>query len=158
MGSPSPTPLADFLSGQGRDGAGRSLEAVLAQDDSWLEHRHDFIQWLFPTPHGSAFNPGAPVLTPGEMAAIRSSAAALGNLRRALARMRAFYEAGGPWLTAQDHNHLRITRIIESTRLLLGDAEAAEFHRAILAREEAAGGPVNAASKAFWRRALNSNG
>jgi hypothetical protein len=31
-------------------------------NDAW-ERQHDFIQWLFPLPEASAYNPNAPLLT-----------------------------------------------------------------------------------------------
>jgi hypothetical protein len=41
--------VVDFLRGQGVDGHGRTVEAILAFDAATLEQRHDFIQWLSPT-------------------------------------------------------------------------------------------------------------
>ena len=43
--------------------AGYTLEYILGQSDSWLEQKHDYIQWLFPTAKSSCFNPKAPVIS-----------------------------------------------------------------------------------------------
>ncbi|MCK8785431.1 opioid growth factor receptor-related protein [Roseomonas sp. NAR14] len=147
------SPLLAFLSGTGPDHAGRRLDEILARDDAWLEHRHDYIQWLFPIPTPSGPNPLAPVLTPAEAAAARARPEALANLRRSTDRMRAFYAATRHWRAPHDHNHLRITRILHCLRLLPGAEAAAAFHAGILALLGPGGAPVNRASLDFWRRA-----
>ena len=142
-----------FLEGQGTDHAGRTLDAVLAFDDAELERRHDFIQWLFPLPEPSRAVPGSPVLDDADTAGIRASTAAQTNLARAAERMLAFYARTAAWRAPFDHNHLRITRIIRSLRLLAGDAAADAFRDALLGRVEAGRIPINATSLRFWREA-----
>lgn len=148
-------PLHAFLTGKGRDGRGRRLDEVLAFDDTRLEAVHDFVQWLFPLKARSGAQPDAPVLTDAEIAAIRADAGAQDNLRRAAERMLRFYRASDGWLTAHDHNHLRITRIVTSLKLLLGEAPARAFLDEILERDAAAGHPVNARSRAYWADAID---
>jgi hypothetical protein len=125
---------------------------VLAFDDLQLESRHDFIQWLFPLPEPSRAVPGSPVLTEADAAALRASPAAQANLRAAAERMLGFYAATRAWRAAADHNHLRITRIVRSLRLLAGDGEADAFKAGVLELL----GPepaVNATTRSFWRAA-----
>jgi Opioid growth factor receptor (OGFr) conserved region len=143
-----------FLTGDGHDHRGRSFEDVLGFDDSLLERNHDYVQWLFPLPEASRFNLDAPVLTPEALAELRASATAKANLRRARDRMLAFYRSNDHWLTAVDHNHLRITRIIRCLALILGKGEARAFHDEIRALVAAAGDPVNAQSIRYWREAM----
>jgi hypothetical protein len=145
-----------FLSGEGGDHRGRSLAELLALDDAALEHLHDYVQWLFPLPEASRFNAWAPVLAAAEIVELRSSDAAKANLRRATARMLAFYDANDHWLVPFDHNHLRITRIIRCLALILGREEAEMFRRRIETRVIAAGEPVNAQSRRYWREALDA--
>lgn len=142
-----------FLEGRGRDGAGRTFEAVIALDDAAMEANHDFIQWLFPLTEPSRAVPGSPVLSPDDLAALRASPAAQANLQRAVSRMGRFYADTGAWLGPHDHNHLRISRIIRSLRLLQGDAAANAFRQRILEAQAARGGRINAQSLAFWARA-----
>jgi hypothetical protein len=149
-----PRSIFDFLSGTGRDASGRCLDEILAFSDEELESRHDYIQWLFPLDAPSRAVPGSPVLDGTDAAAIRASHACQANLRRAVERMRHFYEANDHWLVPFDHNHLRITRIIRSLVLLVGRPEAKEFYDHIMSRVEAAGRPVANSSVAFWRNAL----
>jgi hypothetical protein len=145
--------VVSFLTGEGHDHRRRSIEEVLGFDDAMLERSHDYIQWLFPLPEASRFNLNAPVLTAQSLAELTASAVAKTNLGRARDRMLAFYRTNDHWLTAFDHNHLRITRIIRSLALVLGKDDARHFHNQIKALVEAAGNPVNAESLRYWREA-----
>ncbi len=147
-------PLHAFLSGIGPDSRGRRAPEVLAFSDEQLESVHDYIQWLFPLPTRSAAQPDAPVLTDSETRAISNDAAAVDTLRRATERMLLFYGNTHWWLAWQDHNHLRITRIIRSLKLLVGTAAAQQFHRAILSMHASAGAPINPRSLQFWSEAV----
>ena len=146
--------IQEFLRGQGRDGRGRLLSEVVGFDDSQVEAVHNFIQWLFPLAEASRAVAGSPVLDAAEAAAVRADPQALAGFRAGLERMTRFYAETDGWLTGFDHNHLRITRIVTATRNLLGQAEAEEFHRAVVARNAAAGSPVNHGSLRYWEQAL----
>lgn len=152
--NPHRSQLHAYLAGEGSDGRGRTIEDVLALPDEALERIHDYIQWLFPLPTRSMAQPGSPVLNPDEVAAIRADERALANLRRAAERMRLFYERTENWLNPHDHNHLRITRILQSLRLLAGENDARLFYQAVMARHQAAGSPVNRQSLGYWERAV----
>ena len=149
-----PGRLHDFLAGSGRDARGRTVSDVLAFGPAELEASHDYIQWLFPLPTPSMAQPSSPVLDEAQAAAIRADPAALANLRAGAAMMRRFYETQDHWLTSFDHNHLRITRIVASLRMLAGEADARAFLAAVEARCRAAGDPVNARSRRYWAQAL----
>ena len=128
-------PIVAFYSAGGRDDAGRSLDEILAWDDERLELVHDYIQWVFPTTARSGVNPGAPLVTSATVRAFAEQPELQGRLRRALARMLAFYglrrsgdrievdadrfsARARTWLHAGNHNHLRLTRIIDSLAAL----------------------------------------
>lgn len=145
--------ITDFLDGTGPDAADRSLETVLAFGPSSLERHHDFIQWLFPLAEPSLAVPGSPVLTEADIIHLQQSQAARRNLARAAAQMAHYYAEGGDWLRPHDHNHLRITRIIKSLRLLAGDAAADAFRDRIERRVENTRAPVSPATRAYWARA-----
>jgi len=149
-------PLHAYLAKEGMDSRQRSVEEVLAFSDDALERVHDYIQWLFPLPTRSMAQPGAPVLSSGEIAAIREDERALATLRRAAERMRLFYERTDGWLTRSDHNHLRISRILQSLRLLAGEEDARAFYSAIMARHEAAGAPIDPRNLGYWVRAMET--
>ncbi len=145
--------IVAFLEGEGPDARGRTLFDVIAMDNAALERTHDFIQWLFPLREPSRAVPDAPVLTDADVEAIRESGMAQIALAAATDRMDAFYAATHDWLMPNDHNHLRITRIIRSLRLLQGDEAADAFRAAILARVAATRAPVSARSRGYWATA-----
>jgi len=111
------------------------------------------IRDRFPLPERSAAVPDAPVLTDTEAGGIRASTMAQCALAAATDRMAAFYAATTHWLTPHDHNHLRITRIIRSLRLLAGEEQADAFKLLIMQRVEAMRAPVNARSLGYWATA-----
>jgi len=125
--------IVAFYEGSGHDERGRSLDDILKFNDTQLEHVHDFIQWLFPLSERSQANPDAPCLDDAAIERFRQSPQLRENMIRALDRMLAFYGLARKgddimqtvqfakhdhWLTPGDHNHLRLTRIIKSLRLL----------------------------------------
>jgi hypothetical protein len=146
-------PLHDYLTGSGRDARGRSVHEVLGYSDDQLEEIHDYIQWLFPLPTRSSAQPSAPVLTGQEIEAIQSDPRAVATLQQATRRMLEFYRNTDGWLTGFDHNHLRVTRIIQSLRLLVSLQAACDFYKTILHLQSAAGAPVNSRSLDYWRQA-----
>jgi hypothetical protein len=129
---------------------------VLGFSDNELEAVHDYIQWLFPLTTPSAAQPHSPVLIPDEIAAIRADPRSIEMLNTAAERMLRFYWDTRWWLAPHDHNHLRITRILHSLRLLVGPAPARAFHKAILDLHEAGGSPVNARSMRYWAEAAGN--
>ncbi|MGE4062304.1 MAG: opioid growth factor receptor-related protein [Rhodospirillaceae bacterium] len=118
--------LLDFYRGVGTDAAGRTIEQIWAWDAKRLEMVHDYIQWLFPLPERSRFNPSAPLLTAADIAAFRTDTDLQARALRSLDLMLRFYglergphigrsadfSAAAHWLQPLNHNHLRLTRIM----------------------------------------------
>ena len=152
MGASGEAVLA-FLQGVGADARGRTLFDVLGFSDDSLERTHDYIQWLFPLTEPSQAVPDSPVLTDADVEAIRNSSMALVALSAGADRMMAFYNRTNHWMGPADHNHLRITRIIRSLRLLRGGAEADAFRDFILDRVKERRAPVSARAKGYWMTA-----
>jgi hypothetical protein len=168
--------IVDFYRGTGTDHRGRSLEGVWSFSFAELEAVHDFIQWLFPTAKPSAFNPWAPVLDERSIAELGAIPDLTARLHRSLDLMLAFYglerstagnepaihdastieERGPRWWGAGNHNHLRLTRIIDSLRLLGlgGDAAALERCLQALRREHTTG--ISEATARYWAAAAGS--
>jgi hypothetical protein len=167
--------LRRFLAG-GVDDEGRTFDEILGWDDARLEMVHDYIQWIFPLPERSGANPWAPVLDVMTIAAIRNDAEMQGRLHVGFQRMLAFYgfalegdavvqgprfaAASRNWLHAGNHNHLRLTRMLRSLRVLGLEREAAamwEALRALYERENAAGRrKITPETFAFWRKAATT--
>lgn len=151
------SPWLAFYLGRAPDSEGRFLHDILAWTDDDLESIHDYIQWLFPLPEPSMFNPRAPLLTSAEIAAVHVDEIIRDNIRAAYLRMLRFYgltpeteEKPKHWLRANDHNHLRLTRILRSLRLLGFPEEAQELYTAISRYNDA----IPARTKEFWREAV----
>jgi Opioid growth factor receptor (OGFr) conserved region len=166
-------PIVEFYRGTGTDHRGRSLEDVWSFSFAELESVHDFIQWLFPTVKRSAYNPWAPVLDDESIAGLRSIPDIADRLHRSLDLMLAFYglerleedgtvaireastiEDRGPrWWGAANHNHLRLTRIIDSLRSLGQEDEALALERCLqaLRRHHATG--ISESTARYWTAA-----
>ena len=123
--------LRDFLEGIGIDHRGRRLDDVLSFDDIKAEQTHDFIQWLFPLDEISRSVSGAPVLSQTDIQLIHTNSDAQANIRRSAVWFFGFLERSDHWRTKYNHNHLRITRVVKSLRLLTDDKEADEFKAAV---------------------------
>ena len=167
--------LTRFFGG-GADDEGRTFDEIVGLDDARLEMVHDYIQWLFPLPERSGANPWAPVLDAETIATIRRDAAMQGRLRAGFLRMLAFYGFAGEdgrvvegprfaaaarnWLRAGNHNHLRLTRMLRSLRVLGLEQEAAalwEALRRLYERENAVGRrTISPETFAFWQQAATA--
>jgi len=163
------SPLIQFIRREGKDHRGRSLEDVLAMDDFWLEHTHDYIQWLFPLPEPSRANLMAPILTDDDRRVFGIDEYLKSQHRKALDRMLAFFglvRRGSRiealpglnikdhiWLKTGGHNHLRITRIIRSLHLCQ-QPELAKALQSSFVKIGQSKGQVSEMSVTYW---LNAN-
>ena len=166
--------LLAFYRGDGRDIEGRTHAEILAWSDARFEAVHDYIQWLFPLPEPSGANPLAPLLTPGVAEAFRESEEMRSRLRAAYTRMLSFYglvfrshgevvpaafypQRAQTWLTPWNHNHLRLTRILRSLRLLGLEQESAALFGALEQIYEAEPPDhwrISAETFRYWQRAI----
>jgi hypothetical protein len=116
--------IVDFITGAGTDYKGRTLGFILAQDDGWLETDHTWVQWVFPLPEPSLFNPNAPIADVETYMTIRKSA----NIDMAVDRFEQFLQLNKmhrPWWFKQgDHNQLRISRLLRFLDLILHSTDA----------------------------------
>jgi len=119
--------IVGFLEGKTPDHLGRTLSMVLKQTDHQAETTHDYIQWLFPLDEPSRSVMGAPVINELDIEDIRQSKLAQQNLVNSASWFLGFLERNDHWITKYDHNHLRITRVIKSLRLLTSDGAADKF-------------------------------
>ncbi len=119
--------ILGFLNGTAADIHGRTFDDVMGFSDEQIEHTHNFIQWLFPLPKPSLSVPGSPCISDAEITSIKDSSAAVANLNIAADWFFDFLVRNEHWIKAYDHNHLRITRVIKSLRLLSGDEAADQF-------------------------------
>jgi hypothetical protein len=161
--------LIAFHRGEGVDHKGRYLSDIWALSHFWLEHTHDYIQWLFPIPEAGRFNAFAPLLTPVVQAAFARDTILRQHQQRSLDVMLDFFclaREGNAisaqptlsiqshiWLKAGGHNHLRITRIIRSLALCNQPELAQAFQQAVI-EIGAKKGKVSKTSIQFWQDAV----
>lgn len=181
-------PLKDrwlaFYLGRDFDHRGRTVEFLWVYSNRSLEAVHDYIQWLFPLPTPSPYNPDAPLLTDERAEAARQIPEMRRRLITSLQRMLGFYgfdlrhgDDGAPtvsrsgnhdervaqWVSDGNHNYLRISRILGCLRRVGLEAEASAFLGALeelyAEEEEERPGPENrigARTLSFWRGALKA--
>jgi len=142
--------IVGFLEGKLPDHRGRTLAMLLQQTDHQAETTHDYIQWLFPLDEPSRSVNGAPVLTELEIDEIRQSSLAQANLAESARWFLGFLERNDHWITKYNHNHLRITRVIKSLRLLASDEAADEFRDKVLALAGDNLNLVDRKARGFW--------
>ncbi|MBE0483873.1 MAG: hypothetical protein IBX52_10290 [Bacterioplanes sp.] len=164
-------PLIDFYSGTGTDHRGRTLNGILSFTNNELETCHDYIQWLFPLCERSAFNPEAPVLDDDCIVAFQTQPALQAALHGAVLRMLQFYGvvlretpqgfellaphdvASSHWMTENNHNHQRLSRMLASLKLLGMDAHVAAMWQGLQQLALANPDCIGAATIMHWRLA-----
>lgn len=121
--------ITRFYDGSGVDQNGRYISDYFKFDNKDMEGCHDWVQWAFPIPEPSSFNPGAPLLTKDDVQAFDVLKYRNGNIRaKNLTRMydqtRDFFDSTYQKWGSIDHNQLRISRIIRCMKLLDYEADA----------------------------------
>ena len=145
--------IVGFLEGKTPDHRGRILAIMLQQTDHQAETTHDYIQWLFPLDEPSRSVMGVPVLNELDIEDIRHSELAQQNLVKSASWFIGFLERNDHWITNYDHNHLRITRVIRSLRLLTSDEAADEFRDKMLSLIGDELDLVDQKARGFWANA-----
>ncbi|MCX5577002.1 opioid growth factor receptor-related protein [Kaistia terrae] len=166
--------LVRFHAGVASDSQGRQIAEILGWDDDRLEFVHDYIQWLFPLPERSAFNPDAPILTTADIAAFRQRPDLQASLDAAFRRMLAFYgfeevqaeggleivrsaafpQKASNWLRPGNHNLLRISRILRALTQLGLAHRARAFLVALETLYEEQGERIGPVTLSYWRQAV----
>ena len=140
-----------FLAGDIPDYKGRYFDGILERSNDWLEKCHDYIQLIFPTDKHSSYNLFAPVITAYEAEELSNDPIVQENMRKAVKRMMDFYAETG-WITRNNHNYLRISRILRSLRLFHLDAEADEFYDFITKIADEHTDVITTKTRGYWER------
>lgn len=142
------TVVIDFYMNRIPDSEGRMLSDIHEFTNEQLEECHDHIQWLFPLSEPSRFNPNAPLMASFDWPYFWASGTIRENLEKSFHVVFKFMkETSSDW-GEFNHNHLRISRMIQC---LIGCG------REDLAQElfDWAGTlPVNSKSKNIWKSFL----
>jgi hypothetical protein len=144
-----------FLQGTAPHPTGYVFDEIINFDYDEFERRHNMIQWLFPTMHASACQSNTPVLEWNTVDALCHCPVIEVNVNRAAHYMIRFYmHRPSLWQRETDHNHLRITRIIEFLSLYGGYPGPLAFYQAIKAQNIAGGSMVGEEALQYWLKAI----
>ena len=122
-----------FLNLEGGDFRGRTLKEIWRYTDIQIEQIHDFIQVVFPLNKPSNSNPHTYYLNDDTtIERIQTNETIKQNIIKSSKWFLSFLKRNESWKKQYNHNHLRITRIIECLRLLVSDEEANKFHKSTL--------------------------
>jgi hypothetical protein len=127
--------LVNFYTANGRDHQGRTFGDIMSFTDTKFESTHDFIQWIFPTDTISAYNKHAPLLDKETKEFLYGNSVFRERFQVAIQRFLNFLNLNfhvdhgqifvSPidgdirhWMQNDNHNLLRMTRFMESCKLL----------------------------------------
>ena len=167
--------IVDFYSGKACDVYGRKIVDIWEYNDNQLEYIHNYIQWLFPLTEKSMHDRYAPILCDQDIEKIRKNEEIKKNMLYSLCIMMRFYkielnakdfkndrisreikthiDKNRKWLTPNNHNYLRMTRIIKSLKLFGMEEYAYMLYEALydLAQESNA---ISDENLNFWTQAI----
>jgi len=141
---------------------GLKYEDILKYDNKKLEDKHNYIQYLFPLPVKSKYNPNAPVIDQIFINEAINNMEIRKNIIKSFLRMLNFYgynytvkpfniiDKGEPkqWLSRNNHNYLRITRILKFLMLVKMDLLAYKFVEQLCKLKDT--GKIDEESFNFW--------
>lgn len=126
--------LIEYFTNLGKDSNNRVHNDILRFSDEEMEKCHDFIQWFFPTITPSAYDNLAPLLNQETIELLKDDAVFQARFSMGLKRIFRFwrlqYRGDGKnlillnisskrfWMEYDNHNLLRMSRVMESCRLL----------------------------------------
>lgn len=102
----------------------RSLPDYRKFTPDQMEKEHDYIQWMFPTDQPSAYNPHAPLITSNFQF---DTIMQYREFYRSILQFTGWLAQTNHWRKPGDHNLLRITRMLRSARIILGQTEAQQL-------------------------------
>ncbi len=160
--------LVEFYRGVAPDTEGRMFADLWAFSDDEMESIHDFIQWMFPLREPSRFNPDAPLVTDADVETFRADPAMRHSLRRSFEKFLAFlglafeggkvvegpdFEAKGEVWRYPNHNWLRITRVLASTRMLGLEDEGLAFFEFLRRLRDGGRSGIDPSTFRYWEGA-----
>ncbi len=142
-----------FLIGEGSDFLGRNLQDIWDFSDEEIEQTHDFVQVVFPINKPSrAVSHGFYLDSEDLIEQIKNNPEAKKNILKSAKWFLSFLARNTYWNQKYNHNQLRITRVIESLRLLVSNVEADKFYQSVLELIEE-DNKVNLDTLVFWKNA-----
>ena len=155
--------LYNFLLGKEKNYDDKYIHEIWKYDDLELEYNHNYIQWLFPLKEKSKHNIFAPIIEDKERYQNRSIQL---NVLMSFNVMLNFYgfkyqdnkvikndnflEKIDNWLRPNNHNFLRITRILKSLVLFDLKNEAIAFLNILLDLKEEYSEKISDKTVKYW--------
>ena len=141
-----------FLIGKEPDFKGRMIDEIWDFSDIQIEGNHDFIQIIFPLNKKSHSSFHGYYLDNDHLVnELKKNSQIKENILKSSKWFLSFLKRNSHWQSRYDHNQLRITRIIECLRLLVGDDEADTFYKSVL--ELCKENKINKTTLGFWENA-----
>ncbi len=128
-------PAIDFYYGNIPNSNGKYYIDIINSDDIELEDDHLYIQWLFPNRQQSFINLNAPLLNDQVIKLFKADESLQEMIRISLDRMIQFYQLDQQtpwWITKNNHNYLRCTRILNTLREFEMKDELFHFYSQLL--------------------------
>ena len=121
-----------FLLNESCDHKGRMLSDIYKFSDTEIEATHDFIQIVFPLAEPSFWSSNKYFIESQKQI---DSLSKNKNVKEAILQSASWYisflKRNNHWKNVNDHNLKRITRMIKSVRLIVGDIEADKIKKEI---------------------------
>lgn len=158
--------LLAFLSGKGKGPKGLYISDVHKFSFEQLESNHNYIQWLFPIKTISVHNLLAPIY---KESVDYNTPIIMDNIKKSFEMMLRFYgleyqnsqivrrkdfEKTKQWVTYNNHNYLRITRILKSLMLFQMGKEAKTFFTALEKIYEENKDIISEKTYLYWKMAI----
>jgi hypothetical protein len=142
----------NFLLAKEPDFKGRMIQDIWNYSDEEIEGIHDFIQILFPLnkKSQSVFH-GYYLETDDLVQSLKDDEQVKENILKSSEWFLSFLKRHDYWKRGYNHNQLRISRIIECLRLIVGDKEANSFYKLIKILTKNAN--LNKKTTEFWDNA-----
>ena len=122
-----------FLLNESCDHKGRMLSDIYKFSDKEIEATHDFIQIVFPLAEPSFWSSNKYFIESQQQI---DSLSKNKNVKEAILQSASWYisflKRNNHWKNVNDHNLKRITRMIKSVRLIVGDIEADNIKKEII--------------------------
>ena len=122
-----------FLLNESCDHKGRMLSDIYKFSDNEIEATHDFIQLIFPLAEPSFWSSNKYFIESQQQI---DSLSKNKNVKEAILQSASWYisflKRNNHWKNVNDHNLKRITRMIKSVRLIVGDIEADKIKNEII--------------------------
>ena len=142
----------NFLLAKEPDFKGRMIQDIWNYSDEEIEGIHDFIQILSPLnkKSQSVFH-GYYLDTDNLVQSLKDDEQVTENILKSSEWFLSFLKRHDYWKRGYNHNQLRITRVIECLRLIVGDKEANSFYELIKILSKNAN--LNKKTTEFWDNA-----